>query len=337
MARQGLLLRRGLLLRHLHFLWTGPEDSPELVPLVQALVDETMLLSPSPKEKRLPTRLIVKKVLRNTNMEIYGKYALNRHHVRDLRRGTIEHVDVATRAGAQRLQEFRSKRFGGRETSRLLDESLNEVYLWHGTSYEALCHIFYEDFRIGARKRAFPAGFFGQGLYFAESCAKADEYSREAMHSRDWYTGREHVLREGAPVCGMVLCRIVLGRVCVLDHAGDHARAVGVPACGRFDSLVGYRKKHRREFIVYSEATVFPEFAVLYERHHQQEGGVAVCDPVPELVSSRDLQKICEPQKPQKGGLDAASRCVLRGSAGRRRSRPAELGGARLLSGSTSS
>jgi len=323
--RQGLLLQRGLLRRYLHFLWTGPEDSPELVPLVQMLMDETMLLSPSPKEKRLPTRLIARKVLRNTNMGIYSKYALSRHHLRDLRRGKIERVEVATRDGAQRLQAFRSSRFGGRETSRKLEEPLNEVYLWHGTSYEALGHIFSEDFRVGAQKRAFPAGFFGQGLYFAESCAKADEYCTEAKHHREWYTGHEHVLQPGAPVCAMVLCRVVLGRVCVLDHAGDHSRAVGVPACGRFDSLIGCRKAHRREFIVYSDATVFPEFAVLYERHYQQDGGVAVCLPVPQLNFTEDPPTSPKGSKlERKGPFGLSSRLALKGILGRAQSRRVE-------------
>lgn len=265
-----MLLRRCLICRYVSFKVRGPEDSDELVPYIQSLVDDTMLFSPTTKSRPLPTRLVVKKVLRNTNMMLYGKYAANRHELRDNRKGALEQAEVATRTKAMEMQDFRSKAFGGKDTSRELETDINEVYLWHGTNYEAVASIFSSDFHVGCKAHA---GIFGQGLYFAESCAKADEYSHQGMHRQNWYGRPRHTsedtIRAGSPICAMLLCRVILGRVkvnhqmgeCKLVHTEHHGSALG-----EYDSLIGARSQHRREFILSSHDAVFPEFAVLYQR-----------------------------------------------------------------------
>lgn len=276
-----VVVRRYLVGRHAHYKLAGPEDTPELLQYMQAVLDATMIFSPTVKTKPMPKRLVAKKVLRNTNMRIYGKYAAHRHHIREKREGEIELVEVLTQAMAQEMQQFRAQHFGGKETSRILEPEINEVYLWHGTSYEALRHIFSEDFRVGHKAHM---GLFGQGLYFAESCAKADEYSPLAQHEQGWYAGHQHAISEGAHIHAMLLCRVVLGKVKFVQHSGNHTRSFD-PV--NYDSLIGDREMHRREFILASAVLVFPEFGILYERHMRAPS----CDATPNAVAySRSLE-----------------------------------------------
>lgn len=265
-----LIIRKGLLLRMIRFIFTGAEDTPELLPHMQSLLDATMTPSPTPKDRRLPIRLCAKKVLRNTNGKIYGKYSAFRDHIRQ-KRGACRPVAVATHELAARMQQFRAREHGGRETSRELEASVNEAYLWHGTKYEAVEHIFSEDLHMG--KKAL--GFFGAGLYFADSCAKADEYSTPHEHMAGWYKTTAHNLEAGQSVCVMLLCRVVLGRVDLERKAGDYRAMVGTPGQHEYDSLFGERDGHRREVILYHERAVFPEFCVLYTREYQHDGSVS--------------------------------------------------------------
>lgn len=264
-----VVLRRNMICRCLRFLVTGAEESPELLPFIQFLFDATILHSPTTnKTRRLPLRLVARKVLRNTNMGLYGKYAAARRHVRDVRKsqGGITPQEVLTQPAARRMQEWRAARFGGHDTSRRLENDINEVYLWHGCSYDAVDHIFHEDFRLNFKSHV---GLFGKGLYFAESCAKADDYSTGASHRRNWYKSVEHSLPANTPVQAMLLCRIVLGKVKRVN-AVDYHQTLGPAATGEYDSLIGDRKMHRREFVLYSKDTVFPEFAVLYQRDYNE-------------------------------------------------------------------
>ncbi|CAK0804394.1 unnamed protein product [Prorocentrum cordatum] len=229
-----------------------------------------MIPSPTQKNSRLPIRLCAKKVLRNTNGRIYAKYSAFREQLRR-KRGACTPVRVATHELAARMQCFRARAHGGRETSRELETDVNEAYLWHGTKYEAVEHIFSEDFHMG--KKTF--GFFGAGLYFADSCAKADEYSTPHEHMAGWYKTTTHNLEVGQSVCVMLLCRVILGEVDRESKAGDYRALVGSPTSHKYDSLFGERDGHRREVILYHESAVFPEFCVLYTREYQHDSSVS--------------------------------------------------------------
>lgn len=256
-----IVLRRGLLCRHICFNIQGPKDAPELVPHIQDIMDATMLFSQSEKSGRLPTRLIAKKVLRCTNMEIYARFAAVRDRTKKTRQGDIQPVNVKTSDSSQKMQQFRAGNYGGKETTRLLDPDINEVYLWHGTSYEAVRHIFSEDFNTGYKAHA---GLYGNGLYFAESCAKADEYSHCERHEQGWFSGGD-ALHEGSSICAMLLCRVVLGKVKVVEQCGNHGDSLNEQG---YDSLIGDREHHRREFIISSADAVYPELGVFYVRHY---------------------------------------------------------------------
>jgi Poly(ADP-ribose) polymerase catalytic domain len=56
-----------------------------------------------------------------------------------------------------------------------VDESVNEYYLFHGTT-EAIVEAIEKQ---GFEDRLSSPGLFGRGMYFAESSTKADQYAGE--------------------------------------------------------------------------------------------------------------------------------------------------------------
>merc|ERR1712151_979131 len=95
---------------------------------------------------------------------------------------------------------------------------------------------------------------FGPGIYLAESCSKADEYSNDG----------DGALYKG--IFAMLLCRAVLGKACFVEAPGDYRSKV---TSGEYDCVVGDREKAvgtYREVILFRAKQVFPEYAVLYRR-----------------------------------------------------------------------
>merc|ERR1740121_863357 len=101
---------------------------------------------------------------------------------------------------------------------------------------------------------------FGRGLYFAESCMKADEYTAKDSRGR----------------CPMLLCRVVLGRINYCDAKYPHsvaddleAKCIGGGKGGGFHAVLGDREKVRgtfREFVIFDNDQVYPEYLVWYSR-----------------------------------------------------------------------
>lgn len=138
-----------------------------------------------------------------------------------------------------------------------LDASCNEVYLWHGTSPGAVAGIKAAGFRteLAGRRRA--ATLFGDGIYFAECSSKADEYAKPEKDGT--YAG----------CCALLLCRVVLGRPCVLLDADRGA--VDAALRTGCHSVIGDRERARgtyREFVVFDNAQAYPEYIVLYTREY---------------------------------------------------------------------
>jgi len=136
-----------------------------------------------------------------------------------------------------------------------VDNSLNECWLWHGTNEEGVVGITDADFDMARAGKAM-GSMFGRGLYFAESVLKADEYAK--ADARGW-----------AP---LLLSRVVLGRVnyCDLKHPNDHATELEDSVFkGGFHAVLGDREVVRgtfREFIVFDNDQVYPEYIVWYSR-----------------------------------------------------------------------
>jgi len=135
-----------------------------------------------------------------------------------------------------------------------LDTNLNEYYLWHGTSPEKADAIAKDGFRMelsGNNRGA----MFGRGAYFAECASKADEYAEDGT---GLYRG----------IFAALLCRVCCGEIYRVT-APDKTTTEEAVRSGRFDSVLGDREASAgtyREFVIYKQRQIYPEYAVLYRR-----------------------------------------------------------------------
>lgn len=142
-----------------------------------------------------------------------------------------------------------------------LDEEVNEVYLFHGCTPFAAGKIAEENFDLAMVGKS-TGTLFGRGVYFAESSLKADEYSTNKPDE------------ELFPV---LLARVLLGKpkLCQDRRPDIDPEALqkcceeqdGVPP--EFDSIIGDREPEVgtfREFIVFDNSQVYPEFIVWYRK-----------------------------------------------------------------------
>merc|ERR1712032_219137 len=104
---------------------------------------------------------------------------------------------------------------------------------------------------------------------------KADEYARDDVSG------------EYAELYAVLLCRVVLGRPYVTESPGDYSEQV---TSGDYDCVLGDREKAVgtfREFVLFHEASIFPEYAVFYRR---MQGGKAI--PRRRVEAAPEMQSI---------------------------------------------
>jgi hypothetical protein len=138
-----------------------------------------------------------------------------------------------------------------------LDRSVNERFLFHGTSAVAANLITQGDFRID--KAGSNAGtLYGRGIYLAESCAKSDEYTTEDED------GLRYIL----------VVRSCLGRMFYTAEATpDVDKLVHDCVSGPYDSVLGDREKCRgtfKEIMVYDDTQAYPEYIIVYRRSYKR-------------------------------------------------------------------
>lgn len=144
-----------------------------------------------------------------------------------------------------------------------LEDRVNEVYLFHGTSPAGALGIVRGGFDIS---RATGAACYGPGLYFSECSSKGDEYC--TPETAGVFSGH----------CAMLLCRVSLGDVLQWPHRefSPELRAAWA-RCGSH-SILGDRQKLRgtyREFVLpeASAAAAYPEYIVVYKRRYDDDDG----------------------------------------------------------------
>jgi len=127
-----------------------------------------------------------------------------------------------------------------------LNESLNEVFLWHGSSLAKIDSILEDGFdeRISNL-----GGMLGGGVYFAEDSCKSGQYSEKSIaRSRShWF----------------ILSRVLLGRPHYSHRPIPEIRRAphecdSVVFSPAHDSVLG----HHREFVIYDRFQAYPEFIV---------------------------------------------------------------------------
>jgi len=231
-----------------------------LIARMQQLVNETFfgwggkgkLTGTRDRRNPLATDLKVEEVVHVANAENYLGYCKRREEIRAdfMRLDPAEQnkdFDVKTRRVSLKGVSMHSE--------EPVDNSINEFWFWHGTGKEGAAGITDTDFDM---KRAGSAAgtMFGAGLYFAESCMKADEYTRP----------------DDRGLNPLILSRVTCGRMyyCDAKYPSDKkAELEGSCMGGGYHCVLGDREKVRgtfREFIVFDSDQVYPEYIVWYSR-----------------------------------------------------------------------
>ncbi|CAK0892457.1 unnamed protein product [Prorocentrum cordatum] len=200
----------------------------------------------------VPCGYKVRRVWRNQNLELWGKYVLTRGKV------------LAESVGAARVESETSAHF--KDGLPDLQVDANEWGLFHGASLPACVSICATSFsHTKARSGGTWSGqlpLYGDGFYFAERVTKADEYAKPSD--------------EDPTAFHMLVCRVVGGRVKVQTSNDINKEALKQQVFkGDHHSVLGDRvsklNKPYREFVVYDSNQIFPEFVVEYSRRYSSE------------------------------------------------------------------
>lgn len=239
-------------------------DTREVVPQrvkkkIQDLLDETFKNKATrdrQKGSRMPSKLHLVKAQRIEDRRMFLDYEKAKRDIRQNRKSACTPAQTLGN-GAVRPVKTMSAVEGFFESR--MDADINEFYIWHGTSPQGALGISENGFRISmAGSNA--GTMFGQGAYFAECCSKSDEYAKDGD---DLYDG----------IYALLLCRVVCGEM-------FHVTRSDIPAIeeamrsGMYDSVLGDREQSvgtYREFVVFREAQIYPEYVVLYERLYDED------------------------------------------------------------------
>jgi len=223
--------------------------SQEIEDVLQRLLDNTFkpVKTRDRGKGKMPKRLKLLKAHRVENSKVWDRYVVSRHATRQKRT-----------AACTPLKRYVREILTAGELSALkpeFQESINEVYLWHGTSHTGATGITKSGFRLKLAGTG-SGTMYGKGLYYAECSSKSDEYAKN----------------DGDGYC-LLLCRVVLGEMLHMTVGGNETHSIIKSALksGQYDSVLGDRQASvgtYREFVIYREASAYPEYMVLYKREY---------------------------------------------------------------------
>jgi len=243
----------------------GVVTDAALMGRIQALMDATLtgwgpdgkftatrdrkLLGHKGFDTRTPKRVVVEEVVQVENPENYLNFRFRKSQIQAFFGKSACPWPDAPQVRTKKVQVH---------PDLPVDDAIHEVYMWHGTNPTASRSIATTDFdlkRVGSARGT----LFGRGIYFAESCLKADEYSHP--DERGLYP--------------ILLARVVLGRLnlCQANRSAIDPNKLE-NSCTKippdFDSVCGDREFSVgtfREFVVFDNNQVYPEFIVWYRKH----------------------------------------------------------------------
>jgi len=222
---------------------------------VRAILKETYKhIRTRDRHAAIPKSLQMMTLQRVEDSRLWKRYAEKCDEIRQKRRYVTPASQLPTGSRPRLIQTLCGS---GNIFLKQLDPNINEFYLWHGTSYAAVCSeesILHQGFRIDMAG-SHAGMMFGKGAYFAECSSKADEYAHpgEGIHSSFY---------------ALLLCRVVCGEMFYIENP-DAAAIDGAMRSGRYDSVLGDREVARntyREFVVPTEAQIYPEYVIVYRR-----------------------------------------------------------------------
>ena len=142
-----------------------------------------------------------------------------------------------------------------------------EALLFHGSRPAACFSICQSDFMVnlaGSHKGT----LYGPGVYLAEMSSKSDEY------------GEIETQGENKGLYAMLLCRSTCGHVLYDDALTPDTQELLKSCTGvapKYHSVLGDREKTRgtyREFVIYNNDQVYPEYVILYTREAKERSGI---------------------------------------------------------------
>lgn len=204
------------------------------------------------RRDRTPKKLVVERVQRVENVASLREYLQHRYIMKQAI-GSARVDRVPTDKVKVSYVEL-----AGMEVKSPLDESINEVFLFHGTSPAGVNGILLDDFQL-ALAGSNRGDAYGRGVYFAEDCMKCDEYTLEAPVGH-CYAGLRPVL----------LCRVLLGRAAVSEDTDVSVELQGIMN-RRYDSLIADRKAAvgtYREFVIFDADQAYADYILWYRRSY---------------------------------------------------------------------
>ncbi|CAK9100708.1 Poly [ADP-ribose] polymerase tankyrase (dTNKS) (Poly [ADP-ribose] polymerase) (Protein poly-ADP-ribosyltransferase tankyrase) [Durusdinium trenchii] len=200
----------------------------------------------------MPTRLVVNQVVRMEDSKMWRRFEQKR-------------AELAVRGQPKLMEEMpgsgpikTSAEADAEELPSCLKEltvNLNEAFLFHGSSPGGALGIGENGFDMG-RVGSNVGTMFGAGAYLAEASSKSDEYATEDPSGL--FAGK----------FALLLCRTLLGNMFYITES-NIPRIEDALATGRFQCVLGDREAAvdtYREFVVFDEAQIYPEFVLIYTR-----------------------------------------------------------------------
>lgn len=203
----------------------------------------------SDRQGEAPASLEVLSVSRVEDRDMWLSYARKRSELAESRGAFTAIQDLEGSGRAKTMAPF------GGKPDAAMHEDMNEVYLFHGTSASGAMSIRDGGFRLSL-SGSNAGTMFGRGVYFAEASSKADEYAE--TDASGIYTG----------VYAMLLCRVACGEPFRITKSNIPAIESALES-GEYDCVLGDREAAvgtYREFVVFDEAQIYPEYVVLYRR-----------------------------------------------------------------------
>jgi len=197
----------------------------------------------------VPAGFLALEARRVEDSELWRRYAQKCH-------------EVQAKGGCRGLRVKTTEELRGAAKSEL-NASVNEVYLFHGTSLESAGGIARAGFRIDLAGSKVGAAY-GRGAYFAERSTKSDEYAQPDAEGR----------------CTMLLCRVCLGEVYRLQEFDTHGERHVLESKGQYNSLLGdgeARAGTFQEFVLYEASQIYPEYLIVYKRCHCRSPACVAC------------------------------------------------------------
>lgn len=239
-------------------------EQEDLISIVQAMFDATWKdIVTRDRKGSKPVGLEVVSVQRMEDSQMWVAYVDQKRQI--IERGEFQSVfeldgdltkgHVLTDGFAQYLTH------GGQ-----LDQKPNEHYLFHGTSPEAAENIAESGFQV-TLAGSHAGTMFGKGVYFSECCSKADEYSSPGLGKGQNLGARG--FSQNQDEYAMLLCRVCCGKMFRALRASQHTEFAPMIQQGSIDGVLGDREASvgtYREFVVFKEAQIYPEYRVLYRR-----------------------------------------------------------------------